>query len=256
MSAFESEDAYRSFARAVSHHSRYVRDAGTERFLAALLAQASDKVEVLAEGSLLWRAQVGHDWQTREEDDYSFEEPVPFPPGRMKPLPNRAVEGRANPKGIPHLYLASHRDTALAEVRPWIEAGISAGQFKPVRDLRVVNCTVHGEFHWDWGYATAEEYWDDNVWCDVDRAFSRPVTASDDSADYVPTQIIAELFKSGGFDGVAYGSAVGDGHNVALFDLDAVVLHGCGLYSLKSVQFVFDQSGNPYVVTKRVGESG
>ncbi|MFZ0569740.1 MAG: RES domain-containing protein [Rhodomicrobium sp.] len=43
----------------------------------------------------------------------------------MKPIPNWLSEGRANPRGIPYLYLASTRDTALAEVRPWIGSHIT-----------------------------------------------------------------------------------------------------------------------------------
>jgi RES domain-containing protein len=42
----------------------------------------------------------------------------------MKPIPKWQGEGRANPRGIPVLYLATHRETALAEVRPWIGAVI------------------------------------------------------------------------------------------------------------------------------------
>ena len=59
------------------------------------------------------------------------------------------------------------------------------------------------------------------VWRDIDRAFSEPVTDSDDHADYATTQLIAELFRKNGFDGIAYRSALGQGHNVALFDLNA-----------------------------------
>ena len=39
------------------------------------------------------------------------------------------------------------------------------------------------------------------VWAHIGQAFSEPMTRRDDSADYVPTQIIAELFKREGFDG-------------------------------------------------------
>src|ERR1039458_6332974 len=36
----------------------------------------------------------------------------------MKPKPEKAKEGRVNPKGIPCLHLATHEDTAMSEVRP------------------------------------------------------------------------------------------------------------------------------------------
>src|SRR5262252_4924229 len=49
------------------------------------------------------------------------------------------------------------------------------------------------------------------------------------------TQIIAELFKRHGFDGVAYKSSLGPGHNIAFFDLDAADLINCFLFEVKSV---------------------
>ena len=49
----------------------------------------------------------------------------------MKPLGGRATDGRANPRGIPCLYLATTKETAMSEVRPWIGSYVSAGQFEP-----------------------------------------------------------------------------------------------------------------------------
>jgi hypothetical protein len=62
----------------------------------------------------------------------------------------------------------------------------------------------------------------------------------------VPTQILAELFKSEGYDGVGYRSSLGPGHNVALFDLDAADLIVCLLFEVKDISFKFEQAGNPY----------
>ncbi|MEX6396516.1 RES family NAD+ phosphorylase [Providencia hangzhouensis] len=54
------------------------------------------------------------------------------------------------------------------------------------------------------------------VWTDIDNAFSTPVTRSDDKANYAPTQILAELFRSAGYDAIAYKSHFGDeGYNIA-----------------------------------------
>jgi hypothetical protein len=166
----------------------------------------------------------------------------------MKPLRDRAVEGRANSKGIPCLYVSTHKDTALAEVRPWIGSHVSVAGLLTVRELKVVNCTEDSKRPL-FLFGAPPEHWDTIVWSDIDDAFSRPVTPSDDRADYVPTQVIAELFKAGGFDGVAYRSALGEGHNIALFDVDAANLEGCSLYQLKSIDFDFALAGNSYVMS-------
>jgi hypothetical protein len=90
-------------------------------------------------GSMLWRAQLGYDHYAAV-DFTGEQQPAPFPVERMKPLRNRAREGRANPKGIPYLYLATHQDTAMAEVRPWVGSLISIGRFALKRDVHVLNC--------------------------------------------------------------------------------------------------------------------
>ena len=78
----------------------------------------------------------------------------------------------------------------------------------------------------------------------------KPVTPSDDDADYVPTQIIAELFKANGFDGIACRSSLGDGRNVVLFDLDAAGIMKCELFELSGLQFKFEETATPYFMSK------
>ncbi|TAK05525.1 RES domain-containing protein [bacterium] len=196
MPAFQSADAYGRFAHAVTWSTRYVRDNQANGFLDTLAREAEGRVDVIPTRSILWRAQLGHDWeQVREDDRVVAEVPGPFPSERMKPLRDRAREGRANPKGIPYLYVSTHRDTALAEVRPWVGSLVSVAQLRIDRDLRLVNCTEDSKRkHFIDG--TPPEYWDTAVWCDIDAAFSRPVTATDEHPDYIPTQIIAECSRS------------------------------------------------------------
>jgi hypothetical protein len=81
---------------------------------------------------------------------------------------------------------------------------------------------------------------------DIDDAFSRPVVPTDEASDYVPTQVLAEFFKVNGFDGLAYRSALGDGHNIVLFDPDMADLHCCLLYEVKNLQFRFQEAANGY----------
>lgn len=94
------------------------------------------------------------------------------------------------------------------------------------------------------------------VWSSIDRAFAKPITRSDDYADYVPTQIIAELFKREGLDGVAYKSNFGkNGYNIALFDLDAAALLNCTLYEVNKITMVSEQVDNTYFVKENFAKS-
>ena len=81
------------------------------------------------------------------------------------------------------------------------------------------------------------------------------MTSQDEIAEYVSTQILAELFKREGFDGVAYKSNFGeDGYNVALFDLDAADLINCFLFEVKKIEMEFEERANPYFVAKYYDE--
>lgn len=139
MPAFRSADAYGRFARAVTRSARYVRDSQANDFLDTLARETQGRVDVIPARSILWRAQLGHDWEpVREGEEVVAEVPAPFPPERMKPLRDRAREGRANPKGIPYLYVSTQRETALAEVRPWVGSLVSVAQLRIDRDLKLV----------------------------------------------------------------------------------------------------------------------
>ena len=95
-----------------------------------------------------------------------------------------------------------------------------------------------------------------SVWAHIDRAFAEPMTRSDSTAEYVPTQIIAELFKDAGYDGVAYKSNFGEkGYNIALFDIDAAALINCGLYRVDNIDLKFSGQDNPYFIRKYYPET-
>ncbi len=243
---FKSWKSYRVFRSATRYGNRYIHDEEVKAFLDTVLATSKELETSIHVGCILWRAQLGNDWRSMHEEG---EELIPFSPKRMKPLPFSATEGRANPKGIPYLYLATDKETAMSEVRPWVGAQISVGQFKIKKELRIIDCSVlHKNSLVIYDKEPDAEKRKTSVWRDITRAFSEPIDPSDQTADYLPTQIIAELFKSDGYDGIAYKSALSMGHNVVLFDLEIADLINCQLYEAGSIKFKFYQSGDPYDV--------
>jgi len=163
----------------------------------------------------------------------------------MKPQADRAREGRANPKGIPYLYVAKHRQTAISEVRPWLGSLVSVADFETVRDLVVLILATEEEPKRRPRGAIPDSERDAVVWSRIDDAFSEPVVPSDDLADYAPTQTIAEFFKLNGFDGISYRSAFG-GLNIVIFDMAAVRLISCTLYQVTDIQISFGPSGKSH----------
>jgi hypothetical protein len=253
MREFPSHRSFRDFASSASRYWRYVRSAEMDDFLESVLATSREKEELIPAASFLFRAQVGHDWRRENIEGRLIEEvPCAFPPERMKPLQDRAVEGRANAKGIPCLYVGTHEQTAVAEVRPWIGALVSVARLRTTRPLRLVNCTTDDRRILLYSSEPGPEERQRAVWRDIDRAFSRPVSRSDDVASYAPTQVLAEAFRQSGLDGVAYASAVGHGHNIAIFDTADAEVVSCGLVEIRGITVEYKQADNPYFVTKHI----
>ena len=240
MKSFKSWQSYSQFEGAIKYQSRYIHIPEVEAFLQTVSEKAEARVETIPKDSFLWRAQLGHSW--RFENEEVGEVHAPHEPDMMRPRAGRATEGRANPKGIPYLYLASNRETALAEVRPWVGSYVSVGQFKIVRELKVVNCTTERK-----GLTI---YFKEAVWSDIDKAFAKPITPTDDVADYVPTQVLSELFKGKGLDGIGYRSSLGDGFNIALFDIHSAEIINCFLFIVDNIKFDFTEMATPYYLTK------
>jgi hypothetical protein len=136
MTTFDSWHSFRTFSREVARERRYIRTSEAENFLATVAATCGVRARNASAGWITWRAQLGHGW--RREEQIDDELPSAFGPARMKPLADRAQEGRVNPKGIPCLYLATMLETAISEVRPWIGSLVSVAQFRTTRPLRIV----------------------------------------------------------------------------------------------------------------------
>ncbi len=249
-SAFKSWQAFSDFDREVRRNRRYVRTPSADDFLNAVRKTVALRKARISKGRGFWRAQVGHVW--RHLDEIGEEIPAAFPPDRMRPLADRATEGRANPKGIPMLYLCSSKDAAMSEVRPWLGSMVSLAHFEIQKDLVIADCSRNTEPNFSAIFKTPSPLeWDNVVWSDIDRAFTTPVTRGDDSGDYVATQILVELFRDEGFDGIAYRSAFGErSTNLALFDLDSAALTGCQLHEVSSVKMNFRERDNPYWINR------
>lgn len=247
---FKSWRAFAEFEREVCRNRRYVRTSIADEFLNAVRATVALRKAKISKGRGFWRAQVGHDWRYLEE--IGEEIPAAFPPDRMRPLTDRATEGRANPKGIPMLYLCSSKDAAMSEVRPWLGSMVSLGHFEIQKNLVIADCSRNTESNFAMIFENpSPDEWDDIVWSDIDRAFTKPVTRGDDSGEYVATQILVELFRDEGFDGIAYRSAFGErSTNLALFDLNSAELTGCQLHEVSSVKMNFRERDNPYWINQ------
>lgn len=130
--------------------------------------------------------------------------------------------GRANPLGIPYLYVADSLITCISEVRPSNSSGVYVAQMTPVRELSVLdlttprkNCSASafGEEQLSavLGFLGLLELFSEDL--------SKPIRPENSNLDYIPTQFLCEFIKSEAkFDGIVFNSSFGEGKNYVFFD--------------------------------------
>ena len=148
-----------------------------------------------------------------------------FTIGDMGSPPRRtASHGRANPAGIPYLYLGSTPTTAISEIRPHTGEIACVADFKIPHELIFVDLRRPKKMVSPFVLADAEDIGrmrsDLPFLEQLGEELTRPVLPQAAAIDYIPSQYVCEFIKKCGYDGVIYRSSVSDGINLALFDPD------------------------------------
>lgn len=151
-----------------------------------------------------------------------------YPIEEMGPPPKRlASHGRANPPGIPYLYIGSQPDTAASEVRPHTGEVACVAEFIIAGPLRVVDLRnprkLVSPFLLGDAGAIGQLRADIPFLERLGEELTRPVLPQGAAIDYVPSQYLCEFIKKSGYDGVAYRSSVSEGMNLALFDPEKAI---------------------------------
>jgi hypothetical protein len=240
---FRTDEDYEDFADNIRRHSRYVLGARQREFLSAVVETSKKRTTTMPSGQVLWRAAHGYvaEEGVHPHDVFFLESIEPHTKERMKPLRDRAYEGRVNPKGIPCLYTATDAETAMMETRPWAGSVLTVSQLVLLKQITLADCTQPASF--ELLRPPTQEQLESNSWHVLNEAFSQPVFQSDDVADYAPTQYIAEAFRAAGYDGIKYISQLGGGKNVALFDVHAAEVASRQLRRAKKLSFTFAKVG-------------
>ena len=92
--AFKSWSSYGDFFREVTRSNRYFYSDDVKDFLSNVMETIKARERRVKSASVFWRAQLGSDWRPILQDgEIVGDEPVPYPPHRMTPLPFEASEG-------------------------------------------------------------------------------------------------------------------------------------------------------------------
>lgn len=222
MPGFQGPEEYEILRGYITHTQRHFIDIpDLTDFLAALDESAKKRASIVKSGTHWWRAQIGGSGA-----DFLVRLPTaPHPPERMLPPVVFQAEGRANPRGITALYLATDLETAISEVRPSTSHLVTAGRFTTDQELRLIDCSGSRRRDRKWNWEDPDDL-DNWVWASINEDFLAPILPDDPFVDYAITQILAQRFRARGFDGVIYDSALtqSGGKNIALFGTENVAL--------------------------------
>ena len=138
-----------------------------------------------------------------------------------KPPKKKSTNGRANPIGIPYLYVASSPETAIAEIRGNKGERLSVAKFKILEDLELADLRDPRTTVTPFGLDDDEL---ELIYTNLPflellgNELSKPIIPREANLEYLPSQYLSEIIKHIGFNGIIYKSSVSNGFNYVLFD--------------------------------------
>ena len=189
------------------------------------------------------RGELNSNYREEAEINFNgFNKADSFVPPRSKIKVSRAM-----PSGIPCLYAAKDKRTAIAEVRPYAGSCVSVAEIRVNTDLTLVN--LYYDMH-----ISLSKIKRPMLWLRVANLFARPNEEYED--DYIVTQCISEYIKTFcEFDGIQYNSSLDDkGVNLALFnceygDYDVCEPVASDIYHVDKIGFQASNASNEECIT-------
>jgi hypothetical protein len=163
--------------------------------------------KIYSEGKLFYRARIS------DKKGFELHE-------MGKPPAKNSVSGRANPVGIPYLYVSTNKKTVQYEIRATHLDFITIAEFKIKEKLNVVQLRQIENLSPFTHEDSLEDYLIYQKYLKrLEIELSKPLRSDDQKLEYLPTQYLCEYVKSLGYDGIEYGSSLHDGGvNLAIFN--------------------------------------
>jgi len=164
------------------------------------------------------------------------------------PPKEKSIGGRANPQGIPYLYLCSDLDTTFYETRVSYLDIVSVGTFqiKDKEEIKIVNFT-----QWQ---SLFNAFSDESVNIidfvkgkllkqRISKDLSKPMRRFDSEMEYLPTQFICEFVRHiVGATGIQFSSSLHNGGiNVVLFEPENVQCIDEQLYQVNGIEIKYEE---------------
>ncbi len=217
---------WHSFTEELKHKNRFIPKGapGKElfeefgRFLGVIVEKERQK---------FYRARIN-----KEGKQYNLKE-------MKKPPAKKVQNGRANPLGIPYLYVASTAETAIAEVRGHKGESVTVLSFKAKRDLDLYDLrepkNTISPFEWieeiEFIYAHMPYL------ILLENELSKPVVPSKANLEYLSSQYLCEIIKQIGYHGIIYKSSIADGNNYVIFTDNRLTTDQIRQYRITEMKF-------------------
>ena len=143
------------------------------------------------------------------------------------PPKENSTAGRANPSGIPYLYLCDNDETVLYEIRSFFLDEVSIGTFLLSKDIKE-NVYINDFTEIPSIYKEGEEIQNAIITTllkeKISLELSKPLRRYDSELEYIPTQFICEFIKEfTEVKGIKFKSSLHDkGNNIVIFEQDVL----------------------------------
>ncbi len=200
-------------------------DLGWDKYFAETISISNE--------SNLFRARIHFDEQT---DIYDLKQ-------MGSPPREKSSEGRANPLGIPYLYLSKDIKTTFYETKVLLHDEVSIGRFALKKDanLNFVDFTETPSAFL--GMGELENYCRKTLLKKrIGKDLSKPIRRYDSKIEYVPTQFICEFLRYViGADGIIFKSSLNpEGQNVVLFNENLIECIDVNKYIVSEMDISFE----------------
>ncbi len=181
--------------------------------------------KIYSEGKLFYRARIS------DRKGFELHE-------MGKPPAKNSVSGRANPIGIPYLYVSTNKKTVQYESRATHLDFITIAEFKLKENLNVVRLRQIENLSPFTHEDKLEDYLKYQKYLKrLEIELSKPLRRHDQKLEYLPSQYLCEYVKSLGYDGIEYGSSLHDGGvNLAIFNDDKLEGKNVEVHEVVSVE--------------------
>lgn len=155
-----------------------------------------------------------------------------------KPPEKKAKNGRANPNGIPYLYVASLADTAIAEIRGHKGEIVTVAKFEMIDGLELADLRDPKTTITPFGLEDdeLELIYKNLPFLELlGKELTKPIIPREADLEYLPSQYLSEILKHIGFHGIIYKSSVSEGNNYVIFDDDRLKVATTYQYQISDV---------------------